>query len=58
MDIIDEIVAFLKARQEAEEQGKQEFTCPLCGATARWGRSSYNNHLHCSCQGCGFRMME
>ena len=55
---MDEIISFMQAQQEAEEAGKHEFTCPICGGVAVWGRSEYNNHLHCGCKGCGFRMVE
>ena len=54
----DKIIAFMQAQREAEEEGREEFTCPLCGGTAFWGRARVNNHLHCGCKGCGFRMME
>lgn len=57
-DFIIQLTTFMKAQQEAEEAGETEFTCPLCGAKAMWGRSPYNNHLHCGCKGCGIRMME
>ena len=57
-DIVDDIKIFMEAQQTAEQHGEQAFTCPLCGATAIWGRSTYNNHLHCCCRGCGFTMME
>ena len=56
--LYEEISAFMQAQDEAEKANKQEFQCPLCGGVAVWGRSSYNNHLHCVCKGCGFRMME
>lgn len=55
---MDSIAKFMKAQQEAEKNGEEKFTCPLCGGEALWGRSSYNNHLHCACKGCGIRMME
>ena len=55
---VDEVIAFLIAQQEAEAEGREEFTCPICGGTAIWGRARGNNHLHCGCKGCGFRMME
>lgn len=55
---VDEVIAFMNAQQEAEAEGREEFTCPLCGGTAIWGRARGNNHLHCGCKGCGFRMME
>jgi len=55
---MDDIFDFLKAQTEAEEKGEKEFVCPLCGGKAWWGRSSYNNHLHCGCKKCGFKMME
>lgn len=58
MDAYEEIITFIKAQQKAEQEGRYEFTCPLCGATAKWGRTPYNNHLYCGCQGCGFKMME
>lgn len=57
-DFVVKITEFMQAQQKAEERGEYEFICPLCGATAIWGRSTYNNHLHCGCTGCGMRMME
>lgn len=57
-DFIVKITEFMQSQQKAEERGEYEFICPLCGATAIWGRSTYNNHLHCGCTGCGMRMME
>ena len=56
--MIEKIKAFMNAQSEAEKDGREEFTCPLCGGTAIWGRAKVNNHLHCCCKGCGFRMME
>lgn len=55
---MDDIVKFIKAQQEAEERGEEDFVCPICGGAAWWGRSDYNNHLHCGCEGCGIRMIE
>ena len=55
---VDEVLAFLIEQQKAEKEGRKEFTCPICGGTAIWGRARVNNHLHCGCSGCGFRMME
>lgn len=57
-DILEQLKAFMEAQQQAEQEGQQEFTCPLCGGSAEWGRARGNNHLHCACGGCGFRMME
>ena len=56
--MLDKIIAFMQAQQEAEKEGREEFTCPLCGGTANWGRARVNNHLHCGCKGCGFSMVE
>lgn len=58
MDIVAHALAFMKAQQEAEARGEQEFTCPLCGARAKWTRAPENNHLHCGCSGCGMKIME
>ena len=55
---IDQITAFIEAQQEAEKEGQQEFTCPLCGGPAMWSRFPYNNHLWCKCRCCGFLMRE
>lgn len=52
------ICVFLKAQAQAETDGRQKFTCPLCGGAAWWSRNDVNGHLWCGCQGCGFGMME
>lgn len=57
-EFMEKVTAFMAAQQEAEKDGKQEFTCPLCGATAKWSRASRNNHLHAGCSGCGFTRMQ
>ena len=49
---------FLKAHHEAEEAGKEEFTCPVCGGDAWWGRAAINGHLHCGCEKCGMKVIE
>ena len=56
-EVITDIFTFFKAQHEAEENGKQEFVCPLCGGHAHWGRA-YNNHLHTGCRDFGFVCME
>lgn len=53
-----DFVSFIKAQIEAEEQGKNEFTCPLCGGDAWWRRVSYNNHLRSGCKKCEFFIMQ
>ena len=55
---MEAIFKYLKAEQEAEENGKNEFTCPLCGGKAWWTRSAYNGHKHSSCTRCGFYVGE
>jgi transcription elongation factor Elf1 len=57
-EFMDSLYKYLKAEQEAEENGKQEFTCPLCGGEAFWVRSPYNGHKHSGCRKCGMRVME
>lgn len=54
----ESIIKFLKAQHEAEEAGKEEFTCPVCGGNARWGRAALNGHLHCGCEKCGMKVIE
>lgn len=58
VNIEDRIFSILKAQDEAEDNGKEEFTCPLCGGEAYWFRSMYNNHLHIRCKNCSMRMDE
>ena len=57
-ETMESLFKFLRAEQKAEEEGKQEFTCPLCGGKAWWARSSYNNHKHTSCTKCGMYVGE
>lgn len=57
-EFMDRIVLFMSAQQQAEEEGKKEFVCPLCGGLAMWGRAKCNNHLRSACPKCGFKMME
>lgn len=57
-DFIKVINDFMRAQGKAEKNGEHEFACPLCGGEAWWSRSTYNNHLHCGCRKCGFKMME
>ena len=57
-DILEQLKAFMEAQDQAEQEGRKEFTCPLCGGPAEWARARGNNHLHCSCVGCGFRIVE
>ena len=54
----DDIILFLKAQHEAEEREESYFICPICGGNAKWHRSDYNCHLHCSCGKCGILIME
>ena len=56
--VLDAVQKFYEAQRKAEEIGQEEFTCPLCGGTAWWGRSTINNHLHCGCDGCDFRVIQ
>lgn len=56
--VFKDMMSFGTAQQKAEQEGRSEFECPLCGGRAWWSTSSYNNHLHCGCKQCGFKMME
>ena len=55
---MEEIFKFIEAQAQAEADGKNEFTCPICGGVAWWYRAEYNNHIHSGCNNCGFKMME
>lgn len=57
-DFLRSVEDFCAAQHYAEKTGEHSFVCPLCGGEAWWGRSTYNNHLHCGCKKCGFTMME
>jgi predicted RNA-binding Zn-ribbon protein involved in translation (DUF1610 family) len=60
--LIQNMTALLDAQREAEKAdpgAKQgEFTCPVCGKNALWARAERNNHLHCTCTGCGIMIVE
>lgn len=55
---LEKLGDFMIAQQEAEDKGEHSFPCPICGETVIFGRARGNNHLHCSCPGCGIRMAE
>lgn len=57
-NFFDVMKTFTDAQRQAEKAGEEQFVCPLCGGEAWWGRSSYNNHLHCGCHGCGYLIMQ
>lgn len=57
-DFVNKVSAFLNAQKIAEENGEDTFICPICGNTALWARAEINNHLHCTCTGCGMMMVE
>lgn len=58
VDTYKKLAVFLSAQKEAEKQGKNEFTCPLCGGRAKGARYSINDHLHVGCEKCEFYIME
>ena len=49
---------FMSAVFKATNAGKDEFICPICGATARCGKSSYNGHCYAECKKCRTRLMQ
>ena len=57
-EIMVKIKKYLEALEKAEEEGKQQFDCPLCGGKAWWTRSEYNGHRHSCCASCGFYVGE
>lgn len=54
----DDMIRFMKAMDQALNEGKQEYTCPICGGTVRVSVAKYNGHAHAYCDGCGMRLME
>ena len=58
VDTYKKLAVFQSAQKEAEKQGKNEFTCPICGGRAKWVRYSLNDHLHAGCEKCEFYIME
>ena len=54
----DDIFAFLAAVNAAEADGREDFTCPICGGRAHWARSPYNGHITANCEKCKMRVME
>lgn len=57
-ELMKDVMSFVAAMNEAEENDENTFTCPICGGEATWGRCSYNGHHHAKCSGCGFSMVE
>lgn len=55
---IEDMVSFMVAASDAvKDRGKvYEFTCPLCGSTAKAARAESNGHLHAACK-CGIQFM-
>lgn len=58
IDIILESLKMLEALKKAESDNKKQFECPLCGGVVKWYRSKINNHIHLSCDSCGFKIHE
>lgn len=56
-ELVTKTFTFMQARMEAEKDGRKEFTCPLCGGEAWWGRAPSNGHLRSGCRKCGISMM-
>lgn len=54
----EKAIRFWEAQDKAEQEGKNEFICPLCGGKAWWYRSEYNGHIHCGCDTCKFLIMQ
>ena len=58
MDELEKFLSFIEAITKAENDGKNDFICPICGGTAHFERARINGHLHAKCDGCGTKMME
>ena len=55
---IEDMVSFMVAASDAvKDRGKvYEFTCPLCGRTAKASKAKSNGHLYAVCK-CGIQIM-
>lgn len=55
---IEDMFSFMVAASDAvKDRGKvYEFTCPLCGRTAKAAKAKSNGHLHAVCK-CGIQIM-
>ena len=53
----DDAFSFLAALNQAVEENRQEFTCPICGGGASWTRSPFNGHIHAGCTKCRIRAL-
>lgn len=55
------IAAFLEGQKESEKADPEamqgEYRCPICGSRVLWARAR-NRHLHITCTGCGFMIVE
>ena len=58
---IEKYLKFMKAATHACVEIREKvfaFKCPICGKEAHASRSTYNGHMHASCDSCGLRLME
>ena len=53
-----DIYVFMKAQEKAEDAGKYEFVCPLCGGKAWWERKLLHSKLVGGCRDCGMNLEE
>lgn len=54
----DDIFAFLAAVNAAKADGREDFTCPICGGRAHLTRSPYDGHITANCEKCKMGMFE
>lgn len=55
-DLHKEVMLFLAAMNEAEENGEDTFPCPICGGQAHMSRAESNGHVHARCSSCVFTL--
>lgn len=59
LEIIGKLTeAAVKALKNKPDDTIIRFTCPICGKTAITQRSSYNGHIHATCEHCNIAFME
>jgi len=50
------LLAVLKAIENAEENNKETYRCPICGGRGKH-RRNWRGQLNARCDGCGYKIV-